>query len=191
MFKSCQTEYAQQRKKLLQTSLLDLLEAKPYQDITVKDICQQADIPRRTFYHYLESKEDLLDSIVADTMMLCSLEVASDCQMGKDSVLASFSRIFRFWQAEEYRRRLDLLLKNGLESRLMTYSSNWVRTETFSFLRDPGLNPKLMDIGLMLGVVDFFSLLFYWSRNGYQETAEQMAEYAVWVLPRGFFPEIP
>lgn len=187
MFKSCQTEYAHQRKKLLQTSLLDLLDVKPYQDITVKDICQQADIPRRTFYHYFESKEDVLDTIVADTMMLCSLEVASGCQTGKGSVLASFSRIFRFWQVDEYRRRLDLLLKNGLEPRLMTYSSNWVRTETFSFLRQADLDPKLMEIGLMVGVVDFFSLLFYWSRNGYQETAEQMAEYAVWVLPRAFY----
>ena len=24
---------------------------------------------------------------------------------------------------------------------------------------------------------------FYWSRNGYQETPEQMAEYTIWVLP--------
>lgn len=39
----------------------------------------------------------------------------------------------------------------------------------------------------MVGVTDFFTLLFYWSRSGYQETPEQMAEYAIWVLPQAFF----
>jgi AcrR family transcriptional regulator len=46
----------------LKASLLELLEAKDYDAITVEDIAQQADVGRSTFYSHFESKEDLLFS---------------------------------------------------------------------------------------------------------------------------------
>lgn len=52
MAKPCLTEFAAQRRHLLESSLVALLAEKSFQEISVKDICCQADIPRRTFYHY-------------------------------------------------------------------------------------------------------------------------------------------
>lgn len=186
MAKLCQTEFANQRKELLENSLLNLLDSKRYQDITVKDICQEADIPRRTFYHYFDSKDDILDSFVENTMLNCYLDVIFDLHQGDSHIRNSFVHIFRFWQGDN-RKRLDALMKNGLESRLMSHALNWVRAEHVGILGTDDLDPKLVEIGLMVGVTDFFSLLFYWSRNGYQESPEQMAEYAIWVLPQAFY----
>lgn len=186
MSKQCQTEFALQRKALLENSLLDLLHSKRYSDITVSDICQAANIPRRTFYHYFESKDDVLDSIVENTMQQCFLSVMFELQFGMDQIKQSFIRVFQFWQGDN-RKKLDILIQNGMESRLMAYSQQWVRTEKIGFLQNSNLDPKLVEIGLMVGVTDFFSLLFYWCRNGYQEAPEQMAEYAIWVLPQAFY----
>lgn len=36
-----------------------------------------------------------------------------------DSMRRSFEKVFQFWQGEN-RRRLDCLIRNGLESQLMT-----------------------------------------------------------------------
>ncbi len=186
MSKHCQTEFAQQRKKLLEESLLNLMEEKAYPEITVKDICREAAIPRRTFYHYFESKEDVRDAIIESVMLQCFLENITDFQLTREGMAHCFYRVFLFWQGEN-RRKLDILLKNGMETQLMTFSIQWIIREWTGTQQNVQLSPKLLEIGLMVGVSNFFSLLFYWSRNGYQETAEQMADYAVWVLPQAFY----
>ena len=98
----------------------------------------------------------------------------------------SFYRIFCFWTGEN-RKKLDALIRCGQESRLTAWASGWVRRERFGFLQKSDLDPKLVEIGLMIGTTDFYTLLFYWSRGGYQETPEQMAKYAMWVLPQAFY----
>lgn len=51
---------------LLQNALSSLLESKSFNEITITDICKQADIARITFYQHYESKEALLLAEVAD-----------------------------------------------------------------------------------------------------------------------------
>lgn len=182
----CHTEYAAQKKMLLENSLLDLLETVRYQDITVKDICQKADIPRRTFYHYFGCKEDVLAAIIEDLIQECFLLGMHDLRLNIDNMRKNFIRIFRFWTGDN-RRKLNCLMKTGLESRLMACAIQWVRTEGIYFPQMEELDQKLVEIGLTVGVTDFFTLLFYWSRGGYKETPEQMAEYAIWVLPQVFY----
>lgn len=186
MLKQCHTEFAYQRRELLERSLLSLMNIKRYHDITVKDICGEASIPRRTFYHYFESKENVLDSILENLIHRCFLEVMFDLRLGKETMRDSFVQVFRFWQGDN-RILLDILIKNKLETQLMGYALQSIRDEKIGYLQKSNLDPKLVEIGLMVGVTDFFSLLFYWSRNGYQESPEQMAEYAVWVLPQAFY----
>ena len=182
----CHTEYAAQKKAQLEDSLLNLMLQQPYKDISVTDICREAGIPRRTFYHYFECKEDVLESMIENLMQQCFLNVMFDLQLGLEQMKASFARIFRFWDGDN-RTKLDALIRNGLESRLMTWSLNFIRAERIGILSRSDLKPKLVEIGLMVGTTDFFTLLFYWSREGYRETPEQMAEYAIWVLPQAFY----
>ncbi|MEL6940825.1 MAG: TetR/AcrR family transcriptional regulator, partial [Cyanobacteria bacterium J06598_1] len=53
-------------RRLLQDSLNTLLEGKSFSDLSITDICKQADIARVTFYQHYESKEALLLASVAD-----------------------------------------------------------------------------------------------------------------------------
>ena len=50
-------------KKLIQDSLLQLLQEKPLEKITVKELCERADVNRGTFYRYYEDIFDLFDTI--------------------------------------------------------------------------------------------------------------------------------
>lgn len=50
----------------LQSALVTLLESKSFSDITITDICRQADVARITFYQHYDSKEALLLAEVAD-----------------------------------------------------------------------------------------------------------------------------
>ena len=46
-------------------AFMDLLTRKPLDKITVKDIIEEADINRNTFYYYYENIPDLLDAYFA------------------------------------------------------------------------------------------------------------------------------
>ncbi len=43
----------------LAETLLKLMDEKSYADISIKDICENADLSRQTFYNYFDSKEEL------------------------------------------------------------------------------------------------------------------------------------
>ena len=55
-------------KSMMKEALLELLEKKPLDKITVKDVCENADVNRSTFYSYYESIEQLLLEIEDDVL---------------------------------------------------------------------------------------------------------------------------
>ena len=54
-------------QQLLTENLLDLMEEKPYEEISIMDICKKADLSRQTFYNYFESKEELFRYLLRST----------------------------------------------------------------------------------------------------------------------------
>jgi AcrR family transcriptional regulator len=53
-------------KMVLRESLIGLLELKPIERITIKEICEEADINRATFYSHYADQYDLLKQIEED-----------------------------------------------------------------------------------------------------------------------------
>jgi AcrR family transcriptional regulator len=56
-------------KKLLGQALIALTLEKSYEDITIQDITDQADIGYRTFFRHFSDKDELLKDVLATTMM--------------------------------------------------------------------------------------------------------------------------
>ena len=53
-------------KRLLKDALISLMKVKPLHSISIKKICETADVNRSTFYHHYETQFDLYDDILAD-----------------------------------------------------------------------------------------------------------------------------
>ena len=68
MYKLCKTEKSIERQKLFQTTLLSMMKKQKYHDITVTSLCKEMGIPRKTFYRYFDSLEDVLFMIIDDTL---------------------------------------------------------------------------------------------------------------------------
>ena len=181
MARQAKTDCALQRRQLFEDSFLHLLRTRRYSEISVKEICDHAAIPRRTFYHYFESKEDLLDAVIESTMLPSFLAAMFEFDSGHQALHESFIRFFRYFAAEN-QDRLKLLLNNGLESRLIAYTTQWAVSEMIPLPRRADLTPQLFSLAPIIGSASFFSLLFHWCRNGYQETPEEMAGCVVWFL---------
>ena len=181
MNKQPQTRAAQQRRDRLAEALLELMESKGYAQTTVTDLCRAAQIPRRTFYHYFDCKEAVLNAVVEDMIYACNLETMFEFHAGFEAMKESLVRNFRFWQGPA-RRRLELLLDNGLSGEMIRCALRWQAAEHIDLPRRPELTPKRLEIAQMVGIYSFFSLLTYWRGNEYRETPEEMAEYAAWFL---------
>ena len=54
----------QRTKKALITTFSDLLETKSFDNITIQDLCEKANVRRSTFYRHFNNKYDLLNHIV-------------------------------------------------------------------------------------------------------------------------------
>lgn len=187
MEKLPQTQAAQKRRAQLEAALLSLMRTRGYTQTTVTDICREADIPRRTFYHYFDSKEAVLRAVVESMLNECFLEVMLEFDRGFDAMRDSLIRNFRYWQGEA-REKLDLLLDNGLPGEMMQCALRWLESEHLGLPHRPGVSEKELELITMVGCSGFFTLLMYWRRNNYRETPEKMADFAMRVLSEPLFP---
>lgn len=93
----------------LADTLLDLMEEKPYDDISIKDICTNADLSRQTFYNFFNSKDELfrymLRSIYIDKLNSFD-EIPSS-----DEAISAFVSITR-----ENKRLVSAIVKNNLSN---------------------------------------------------------------------------
>ena len=168
-------------------ALLALMRTRGYAQITVTDICREADIPRRTFYHYFDSKEAVLRAVVESMLNECFLEVMLEFDRGFDVMQDGLVRNFRYWQGKA-REKLDLLLGNGLSGEMMQCALHWLESEHLGLPHRPGVSDKELELITMVGCSGFFTLLMYWRRNNYRETPEEMANFAMQVLSEPLFP---
>lgn len=54
---------------VLQDSLMELMERKPFSKITIKELCEAADINRTTFYAHYTDQNSLLHEIEAEVLL--------------------------------------------------------------------------------------------------------------------------
>lgn len=55
-------------KKNIREVLIDLLEKRSFGAITIRDITEQAQINRTTFYRHYEDKYDLLEKVISEIL---------------------------------------------------------------------------------------------------------------------------
>ena len=90
------------KQRILSTAI-DLIKEKGYDSVTLKDICDAANISKNTFYYYFKSKEDLLIRFYATPTNKINLA----------SILMEETSIEQYWKLTE--PMLDFIVDNGPE----------------------------------------------------------------------------
>lgn len=72
-------------KRLLKTSLTEMLQTQSIYQISIRELCQKAGLNRSTFYKYYGSQFDLLSEMEQD--LLCSIEDVLQSQAGSSEYL--------------------------------------------------------------------------------------------------------
>ncbi len=152
-------------------AFLDLMEEKPYMDITVTDIVRRAGVARISFYRNFNSTSDILDRLADET--------ASDFSSHVLPVLLSrderawrnflFQYLYYFGERQQRLSRCSPLNVSVLLSRM---GDRLQAIETGSM--SEGLKDKY-GVSARLGLLN--NVIRQWMDEGMQETPEQMVDY--------------
>ena len=146
---------------------MELMKHREYEDITVKDLAEEARINRKTFYAHYETKQALFESMIREMFD----EICSCFMYEKDSpevdpeeeVLREDIR--RFLRAtEKYRERLDVMITDQTATMTFIVSEQVIlqRAQAIHILKEmlPGRVPVELYImrlkNFFLGVMDWW-----------------------------------
>lgn len=84
----------------LSNTLVNKLTSKPFEKISVNELCNEANYPRSTFYNYFDDKFDLLDYCLS--LLVARLDLKNNVKLELyDTLLTSFDQIYDLMQTEE------------------------------------------------------------------------------------------
>ncbi len=162
-------------RMVLQDSLFELMEAKPITKITIKELCENADINRSTFYAYYTDQYDLLRKIEDETLLWVKESLSNlISKTDKDGRMMVLEKIFQYFV--ENSRHLKILMSEqgdiNFQKQIFTliYQQCGISSSTAA--------------GADLGSEDYFifavngsvGLLQYWLKNDINRSAKEMAE---------------
>lgn len=189
MYKLCKTEHSAARQRQIEYGLLDLMSLKPYDDISVSDLCDHMQIPRKSFYRYFSGKEGALHALLDHTMLDYEGFNAVYLNNDRRTLEKELSQFFMFWLTQK--KLLDVLVRNKLSGLLVERAlSNAIQSTTIPqrFLRD--LSPFMQKQINLFCISGLMSIVLTWHQDGYQESVDQMAASTTRLLSYPLFPDI-
>jgi AcrR family transcriptional regulator len=166
----------QRTRQLLHTALVELVQEKGFDAITIQDITERANLGRTTFYlHYLGKEELMLDhhATLADMLGLKQLTradlLAEEPPPGLVTFLTLVAENPRFYEALVQARGADLILRGVREQMMANLEGNL-------HAAFPGLEPT-MPMALLKPYLINAQLAFvdWWVRSAAPYTPHQLA----------------
>ena len=168
-------------KQLLQNSLIEILEKKPIHEITIKEICDNADVNRSTFYRHYNTPHALFDEIYNGVYQDIIAITAQFRQTAFNSVDV-MTQILCY--CEENRRLcLVLLSENGG----LNIGKNFSDFVTQAMLRSPDAVPSELHMYIVqfmaAGMANF---VWNWLQNEERLPAKTVARSMMMLINHGF-----
>ena len=161
---------ALQSKRMLTDGLLQLMKATDFSTITVTQICQEADLSRRTFYRLYESKEDLLNEYLVSLAEDFKNTVADDSPKNYIEVAMIY---FSFWK--QHQNFLNLLKRNNLIE-LMYSTASEMAPIVFQMVK-PNIKAEadLLSFAMSYSLGGLNGMLIQWVEDGMKLSSDQLA----------------
>ena len=154
------------KKTLIYETFISLLEKKPFDKITVKDIVETCGINRNTFYYYYSDIYDLLEEIFAK-----ELQLLVEAHKNGDSWIQAFAKIATI--AYEHKK----IIHNICSSRSYDYFENYMYKASKHIIIDfvnvsaEGMRVPEEDIEFIASFYEyaFLGIISEWFRTGMRE----------------------
>lgn len=170
MAKTCTTEKTARRQEWIENGLLELMQHRKFEEITVTDLCAHLELSRRSFYRYFRDLEDVLDSALTHTFQ--SMMIPGHALLPGD-----IQKNFEFWL--ERRVVLDALHHSGMLDRLFEYTQRFSDPAAIhDYLAPDDLDMDIHREASLFATSGAVSLSIAWYNDGFRKTPEEMARIA-------------
>lgn len=172
MYRHCTTEDSSQRQRQLEQCFLALLQQIPYGEISISQICDGANLSRKSFYRYFNNKEGCLCALLDHTIMLGA---SSYLPLNTEKRISGvfFECFFEFWAQQAL--LLDALQRDGLEVKLVERMMTYVIEEENQFRNYLGIYKEDSFEYMSYIISGIMGLVINWHHNGFTKTPRQMA----------------
>ena len=187
MYKYCKTDQSAQRQRELEQGLLAMMEHRRFEEISVSDLCDRMNVPRKSFYRYFSSKDGALLALLDHTLMEF-YDAGSLAGLRGGTPVGDLDRFFRFWK--KHQNLIDAMLRSNLSGMLVERAVNLAKQEEFmpGYVKD--WEELMQDIAMSFVVCGLMSMVIQWHNTHYQIPTEKMAQTAVAMLSRPLIPNL-
>lgn len=186
MYKMCKTEQSAQRQRQLEQGLLNAMLSHHYDQISVSDLCDQMEIPRKSFYRYFSGKDGALHALIDHTLLEFEAFPSNLKPEEKQTSQEALERFFLFWKAQK--RLLDALERSSLSGILVVRAIDHAKTDLGSPSRFLHQDERLTrEHATMFGVCGLMSMMLQWHHTGFDTDVHMLAAIAVQLLTRPLF----
>ncbi|MDO5559670.1 MAG: TetR/AcrR family transcriptional regulator [Oscillospiraceae bacterium] len=158
-------------KKMLKLALIDLMQEKNIEKITVYSICEKAMINRTTFYKYYGSQYDLFEDIIDD--IFNELEICFSNQ-DKDSCMA-FCDYLRYMS--EDRKKFLVIINSSASYRFSErlFSLDFLKNMIHAHMNH-NFTEQQERYAIIFICTGTFSIICEWMNNGCTEQPEEILD---------------
>jgi AcrR family transcriptional regulator len=168
-------------KREIELALIRLLKRKGIHQITVKELAEEADITRATFYNYYRDPYEIIEQM--QNKLLAAIQNIINETTGGDSN-GFFIRLFEYLKDETVRAEIlafDTGNGNGFERIGYCIHNNYMLRWGQTFTESQAANYKYYRYYIVFGCI---AVVENWIKSGKKETPEQMARITNSVLPK-------
>lgn len=165
---------------VLQDSLIDLMKQKPISKVTIKEICENADINRTTFYAHFSDQYDLLRSIEDQTLLYAKERLQSLLETDKNAAKLIIESIFDYFT--ENRDHIQVLMSEqgdiDFQKKLLHFIYEYCVTipADAKLTNSKPVNVISNEYFFIFAVNGSIGIIQHWLKTGLQKTAKEMAE---------------
>lgn len=174
MAKICTNEKTASRQRWIENGLLELMQERKFDEISVTELCAHLSLSRRSFYRYFRDLEDVLDSLLNHTLQDMAIVHSSP-------TLPDLEAYCAFWLRQK--DLLRALSVSAMHSKLVQYTLKYANGDAI----EENLSAEDLDQGLgreinLFIISGLSSLLISWHQEGFQKTPTEMARIAMRLL---------
>ena len=176
MAKLCTTEKTALRQRWIENGLLELMQQRRFEDITVTDLCRHLSLSRRSFYRYFADMEDVLDCLMN--------HIFQDMAIADSGLtVPELEKYFEFWLRNK--QILSALAYSGMYSKFIQYARKYTDEDMLKeYLSVDDLGMDLSREMNLFVISGLSSLLISWHAEGFQKSPNQMAQISLRMLSK-------